>query len=108
LRHAQNISDHWIFVYDSWCLPLSVFAVNSAEIVCGGKTMRIRSALLALSATLLASTASLAADLGPRTYTKAPGATATHGPEQIPLVNDHQYIVPGAGGVGEILNNAWV
>jgi outer membrane immunogenic protein len=34
--------------------------------------MRIRSALLALSATLLASTASLAADLGPRTYTKAP------------------------------------
>lgn len=26
------------------------------------------------------------------TYTKAPGATATHGPEQIQLVNDHQYI----------------
>ena len=23
-------------------------------------------------------------------------------------LNDHQYIVPGAGGVGEILNNAWV
>jgi uracil phosphoribosyltransferase len=23
-------------------------------------------------------------------------------------LNDHQYIVPGAGGVGELLNNAWV
>jgi uracil phosphoribosyltransferase len=23
-------------------------------------------------------------------------------------LNDRQYIVPGAGGVGEILNNAWV
>ena len=23
-------------------------------------------------------------------------------------LNDHQYIVPGAGGVGEILNNAWI
>jgi uracil phosphoribosyltransferase len=23
-------------------------------------------------------------------------------------LNDHQYIVPGAGGVGEILNNAYV
>lgn len=23
-------------------------------------------------------------------------------------LNDHQYIVPGAGGLGEILNNAWV
>jgi uracil phosphoribosyltransferase len=23
-------------------------------------------------------------------------------------LDDHQYIVPGAGGVGEILNNAWV
>lgn len=23
-------------------------------------------------------------------------------------LNEHQYIVPGAGGVGEILNNAWV
>ena len=23
-------------------------------------------------------------------------------------LNSHQYIVPGAGGVGEILNNAWV
>lgn len=23
-------------------------------------------------------------------------------------LNDHQYIVPGAGGVGEILNNSWV
>ena len=34
--------------------------------------MRMRSVFLALSATLLASTASLAADLGPRTYTKAP------------------------------------
>jgi outer membrane immunogenic protein len=34
--------------------------------------MRIRSALLALSATLLASTASFAADMGPRSYTKAP------------------------------------
>ena len=26
------------------------------------------------------------------TYTKAPGATPTHCPEQIQLVNDHQYI----------------
>ncbi|MGD9837918.1 MAG: outer membrane protein [Afipia sp.] len=34
--------------------------------------MRIRSAFLALSATLLASTAALAADLPARTYTKAP------------------------------------
>jgi len=34
--------------------------------------MRNRSILLALSAVLLGSTASLAADLGPRTYTKAP------------------------------------
>jgi uracil phosphoribosyltransferase len=23
-------------------------------------------------------------------------------------LNDSQYIVPGAGGVGEVLNNAWV
>jgi uracil phosphoribosyltransferase len=23
-------------------------------------------------------------------------------------LDDHQYIVPGAGGIGEILNNAWV
>jgi uracil phosphoribosyltransferase len=23
-------------------------------------------------------------------------------------LDDHQYIVPGAGGVGEILNNAWI
>ena len=23
-------------------------------------------------------------------------------------LDEHQYIVPGAGGVGEILNNAWV
>jgi uracil phosphoribosyltransferase len=23
-------------------------------------------------------------------------------------LNDHQYIIPGAGGVGEILNNSWV
>jgi len=23
-------------------------------------------------------------------------------------LNEHQYIVPGAGGVGEILNNSWV
>ena len=23
-------------------------------------------------------------------------------------LNDQQYIVPGAGGVGELLNNAWV
>jgi hypothetical protein len=23
-------------------------------------------------------------------------------------LNDTQYIVPGAGGVGELLNNAWV
>ena len=23
-------------------------------------------------------------------------------------LNDRQYIVPGAGGVGEVLNNAWV
>jgi uracil phosphoribosyltransferase len=31
----------------------------------------------------------------------------THWDEERGL-NDHQYIVPGAGGVGEILNNAWV
>jgi uracil phosphoribosyltransferase len=31
----------------------------------------------------------------------------THWDEEKGL-NDHQYIVPGAGGVGEILNNAWV
>lgn len=31
----------------------------------------------------------------------------THPAEERGL-NDHQYIVPGAGGVGEILNNAWV
>ena len=23
-------------------------------------------------------------------------------------LDDHQYIVPGAGGIGEILNNAWI
>jgi uracil phosphoribosyltransferase len=23
-------------------------------------------------------------------------------------LDDHHYIVPGAGGVGEVLNNAWV
>lgn len=31
----------------------------------------------------------------------------THWDEERGL-NDHQYIVPGAGGVGEILNNAWI
>ncbi len=31
----------------------------------------------------------------------------THWDEERGL-DDHQYIVPGAGGVGEILNNAWV
>lgn len=31
----------------------------------------------------------------------------THWDEERGL-NDHQYIVPGAGGVGELLNNAWV
>ena len=23
-------------------------------------------------------------------------------------LDDHQYIVPGAGGLGEVLNNSWV
>ncbi|MFO0670283.1 MAG: hypothetical protein U0235_11745 [Polyangiaceae bacterium] len=23
-------------------------------------------------------------------------------------LDDHQYIIPGAGGIGELLNNAWV
>ncbi len=23
-------------------------------------------------------------------------------------LNDHDYIVPGAGGLGEVMNNAWV
>jgi hypothetical protein len=31
----------------------------------------------------------------------------THWAEEKGL-DEHQYIVPGAGGVGEILNNAWV
>lgn len=31
----------------------------------------------------------------------------TH-PDQESGLNDHQYIVPGAGGLGEILNNSWV
>ena len=31
----------------------------------------------------------------------------THWDEERGL-DEHQYIVPGAGGVGEILNNAWV
>ena len=31
----------------------------------------------------------------------------TH-PEQERGLNEHQYIVPGAGGLGELLNNAWV
>ena len=31
----------------------------------------------------------------------------THWDEEKGL-DEHQYIVPGAGGVGEILNNAWV
>jgi uracil phosphoribosyltransferase len=31
----------------------------------------------------------------------------THWDEERGL-NDIQYIVPGAGGVGEILNNAWL
>jgi uracil phosphoribosyltransferase len=31
----------------------------------------------------------------------------THWAEERGL-DDHQYIVPGAGGIGEILNNAWV
>jgi uracil phosphoribosyltransferase len=29
-------------------------------------------------------------------------------PEQERGLNDHQYIVPGAGGLGELLNNAWI
>lgn len=42
----------------------------------------------------------------------SPGAVlrtepGTHWDEERGL-SDHQYIVPGAGGVGEILNNAWV
>jgi uracil phosphoribosyltransferase len=31
----------------------------------------------------------------------------TH-PEQERGLDDHQYIVPGAGGLGELLNNAWI
>jgi uracil phosphoribosyltransferase len=34
-------------------------------------------------------------------------APGTHWDEERGL-DEHQYIVPGAGGVGEILNNAWV
>ncbi len=34
-------------------------------------------------------------------------APGTHWADERGL-DDHQYIVPGAGGVGEILNNAWV
>jgi hypothetical protein len=34
-------------------------------------------------------------------------APGTHWDEERGL-DDSQYIVPGAGGVGEILNNAWV
>lgn len=29
-------------------------------------------------------------------------------PEEEHGLNEHQYIVPGAGGLGEVLNNAWV
>ena len=36
-------------------------------------------------------------------FTKPPGAH-----ERESGLNQHQYIVPGAGGLGEILNNAWV
>jgi uracil phosphoribosyltransferase len=39
-----------------------------------------------------------------RAIASVPG---THWDEERGL-NDHQYIVPGAGGVGELLNNAWV
>lgn len=39
-----------------------------------------------------------------KVLTTEPG---THWDEERGL-DDHQYIVPGAGGVGEILNNAWV
>jgi hypothetical protein len=31
----------------------------------------------------------------------------THWAEEVGLT-DNQYIVPGAGGVGEVLNNAWI
>lgn len=36
------------------------------------------------------------------------GALPGEFPDQERGLNDHQYILPGAGGLGEILNNAWV
>jgi len=43
--------------------------------------------------------------LSPReVLTTVPG---TH-PELECGLDDHQYIVPGAGGLGELLNNAWI
>ena len=43
-------------------------------------------------------------DRRPTSSRPCPG---THWDEERGL-DEHQYIVPGAGGVGEILNNAWV
>lgn len=40
----------------------------------------------------------------PEVLAAAPGLRAT---QEVGL-NDHQYIVPGAGGLGEVINNAWV
>ncbi len=40
--------------------------------------------------------------------TKALGAVPGEFWDDEKGLNDHQYIVPGAGGVGELLNNAWV
>ena len=48
--------------------------------------------------------ASTAASAPAKVLATVPG---THWDEERGL-DEHQYIVPGAGGVGEILNNAWV
>jgi hypothetical protein len=40
----------------------------------------------------------------PRALDAPPGTW----PEEERGLDDHQYIVPGAGGLGEVLNNAWV
>ena len=41
---------------------------------------------------------------GPEVLDSPPG---THSAQERGLT-DNQYIVPGAGGVGEVLNNAWI
>ncbi|HLK38162.1 MAG TPA: uracil phosphoribosyltransferase [Polyangiaceae bacterium] len=50
---------------------------------------------------------SLRVDRGLSAPTVLATVPGTHWPDERGL-DDHQYIVPGAGGVGEIMNNAWV